>query len=73
MLLVIESGAIYSATLTILIILYKVESWFQYVIVDAVRSTYESFVSLSYISRPTTQVSPIVVSTSSALNDYRCV
>jgi len=36
MLLVIESGAIYSATLTILIILYKVESWFQYVIVDAV-------------------------------------
>lgn len=37
MLLVIESGAIYSATLTTLLILYKEQSWFQYVILDAVR------------------------------------
>jgi len=36
MLLVIESGAIYSATLTTLLILYKVKSWFQYVLLDAV-------------------------------------
>jgi len=36
MLLVIESGAIYSATLTLLLILYKVQSWFQYVILDAI-------------------------------------
>ncbi|RDB26826.1 hypothetical protein Hypma_005347 [Hypsizygus marmoreus] len=36
MLLVIESGAIYSATLTALLILYKTESWFQYVLLDAV-------------------------------------
>jgi len=36
MLLVIESGAIYSATLTALLILYKTESWFQYVLLDAI-------------------------------------
>ncbi|KAF9458795.1 hypothetical protein BDZ94DRAFT_1325225 [Collybia nuda] len=36
MLLVIESGAIYSATLLVLLILYEVESWFQYVLLDAV-------------------------------------
>ncbi|KAF8974273.1 hypothetical protein BDZ97DRAFT_1911473 [Flammula alnicola] len=36
MLLVIESGAIYSATLTALLILYKTQSWFQYVILDAI-------------------------------------
>ncbi|KAG7097508.1 hypothetical protein E1B28_004850 [Marasmius oreades] len=35
-LLVIESGAIYSATLIALLILYKVESWFQYVLLDAI-------------------------------------
>ncbi|KAJ3896862.1 hypothetical protein GG344DRAFT_84992 [Lentinula edodes] len=35
MLLVIESGAIYSATLLSLLILYKAESWFQYVLLDA--------------------------------------
>lgn len=36
MLLVIESGAIYSVTLTTLLILYKAKSWFQYVLLDAV-------------------------------------
>ncbi|KAF8962182.1 hypothetical protein BDZ97DRAFT_1702662 [Flammula alnicola] len=36
MLLVIESGAIYSATLTTLLILYKTQSWFQYVLLDAI-------------------------------------
>ncbi|KAJ3934723.1 MAG: hypothetical protein NXY57DRAFT_1106944 [Lentinula lateritia] len=36
MLLVIESGAIYSATLLSLLILYKTESWFQYVLLDAI-------------------------------------
>ncbi|PFH47759.1 hypothetical protein AMATHDRAFT_125871, partial [Amanita thiersii Skay4041] len=36
MLLVIESGAVYSATLLVLLILYKVKSWFQYVLLDAV-------------------------------------
>ncbi|KAF8234517.1 hypothetical protein L208DRAFT_1393909 [Tricholoma matsutake] len=36
MLLVIESGAIYSATLTTLLILYKQQSWFQYVLLDAI-------------------------------------
>jgi len=35
-LLVIESGAIYSATLMTLLILYKTESWFQYVLLDAI-------------------------------------
>ncbi|KAJ7598601.1 hypothetical protein C8J56DRAFT_169818 [Mycena floridula] len=35
-LLVVESGAIYSATLLTLLILYKCESWFQYVLLDAV-------------------------------------
>ncbi|KAF9067591.1 hypothetical protein BDP27DRAFT_1534933 [Rhodocollybia butyracea] len=34
--LVIESGAIYSATLLSLLILYKIESWFQYVLLDAI-------------------------------------
>lgn len=36
MLLVIESGAIYSATLLTLLILYEADSWFQYVLIDAV-------------------------------------
>ncbi|KAF9266138.1 hypothetical protein L218DRAFT_996909 [Marasmius fiardii PR-910] len=34
--LVIESGAIYSVTLIALLILYRVESWFQYVLLDAI-------------------------------------
>lgn len=36
LLLVIESGMVYSATLMTLLILYKVGSWFQYVLLDAV-------------------------------------
>ncbi|KAF7317773.1 hypothetical protein MKEN_00865100 [Mycena kentingensis (nom. inval.)] len=35
-LLVIESGMVYSATLMTLLILYQTESWFQYVLLDAV-------------------------------------
>lgn len=35
-LLVVESGAVYSVTLLALLILYKTESWFQYVLLDAV-------------------------------------
>lgn len=35
--LVLESGAVYSLTLTTLLILYKTGSWFQYVLLDAVR------------------------------------
>lgn len=38
MFLVLESGAVYSVTLTALLILYKADSWFQYVLLDAVRS-----------------------------------
>ncbi|KAI0352623.1 hypothetical protein OH77DRAFT_1408706, partial [Trametes cingulata] len=34
--LVLESGAVYSATLTALLILYKSSSWFQYVLLDAI-------------------------------------
>lgn len=34
--LVVESGAVYSITLLALLILYKVKSWFQYVLLDAV-------------------------------------
>ncbi|KAF8735513.1 hypothetical protein AX14_001946 [Amanita brunnescens Koide BX004] len=34
--LVIESGAVYSLTLLVLLILYKAQSWFQYVLLDAV-------------------------------------
>lgn len=36
-LLIIESGAVYSFTLMTLLILYKQHSWFQYVLLDAVR------------------------------------
>ncbi|EKM77656.1 hypothetical protein AGABI1DRAFT_115203 [Agaricus bisporus var. burnettii JB137-S8] len=36
---VVESGAIYSSMLIILLILYGQKSWFQYVIVDALSST----------------------------------
>lgn len=39
MLLVVESGAFYSATLLALLILYNVDSWFQYVVLDAVSPT----------------------------------
>ncbi len=38
LLLVVESGAVYSATLLTLLVLYKTESWFQYVLLDVVRS-----------------------------------
>ncbi len=37
--LVLESGAVYSATLATLLILYKAGSWFQYVLLDAVSIT----------------------------------
>ncbi len=40
--LVLESGAVYSATLTALLILYKTGSWFQYVLLDAVRNLFLS-------------------------------
>ncbi|KAI0761630.1 hypothetical protein BD413DRAFT_485645 [Trametes elegans] len=36
MVLILESGAIYSATLLALLILYNTDSWFQYVVLDAV-------------------------------------
>ncbi|KAI0632005.1 hypothetical protein C8Q77DRAFT_1158687 [Trametes polyzona] len=36
MVLIVESGAVYSATLLALLILYNVGSWFQYVVLDAV-------------------------------------
>ncbi|KLO11938.1 hypothetical protein SCHPADRAFT_447293 [Schizopora paradoxa] len=36
--LVLESGAVYSATLTALLVLYKTSSWFQYVLLDAISS-----------------------------------
>ena len=36
MLLIVESGAFYSATLLALLILYNADSWFQYVVLDAV-------------------------------------
>ncbi|KAM5538492.1 hypothetical protein V8D89_007825 [Ganoderma adspersum] len=39
MLLIVESGAVYSATLLALLILYNVDSWFQYVVLDAVSPT----------------------------------
>ncbi|KAF8325935.1 hypothetical protein F5887DRAFT_1199493 [Amanita rubescens] len=38
LLLIVESGAIYSAALLVLLILYKSDSWFQYVILDAISS-----------------------------------
>ncbi|KAH9923659.1 uncharacterized protein B0H18DRAFT_1120304 [Fomitopsis serialis] len=38
MILIVESGALYSATLLALLILYNVDSWFQYVVLDAVSS-----------------------------------
>ncbi|KAI0652663.1 hypothetical protein C8Q79DRAFT_1005830 [Trametes meyenii] len=36
MILIVESGALYSATLLALLVLYNADSWFQYVILDAV-------------------------------------
>lgn len=36
LLVIVESGAVYSVTLMVLLILYNVDSWFQYVILDAV-------------------------------------
>lgn len=36
LLIIVESGAFYSATLLALLILYNVDSWFQYVVLDAV-------------------------------------
>lgn len=36
--LIVESGALYSATLLALLVLYNADSWFQYVVLDAVSS-----------------------------------
>ncbi|KAI0336217.1 hypothetical protein GY45DRAFT_1316329 [Cubamyces sp. BRFM 1775] len=36
MVLIVESGAFYSATLLALLVLYNADSWFQYVVLDAV-------------------------------------
>ncbi len=38
--LVLESGAVYSVTLSALLVLYKTSSWFQYVLLDAVCLSY---------------------------------
>ena len=51
--LVLESGMVYSATLLTLLILYKTGSWFQYVLLDAVRTPHsgrESFVVIIKVS-----------------------
>ena len=47
MLIMVESGAAYSVALLVLLILYKTDSWFQYVILDAV-STALLFFSLKF-------------------------
>ncbi|KIJ34296.1 hypothetical protein M422DRAFT_70236 [Sphaerobolus stellatus SS14] len=39
MVLIVESGSIYSAALLALLILYEADSWFQYVILDAITPT----------------------------------
>ena len=67
MILVIESGAVYSATLLALLILYKAQSWFQYVLLDAVSSfprvCFFGFQISAHIGRASSaQISPIVVS-----------
>lgn len=38
LILIVESGALYSATLLALLVLYNTVSWFQYVVLDAVSS-----------------------------------
>ncbi|PFH47786.1 hypothetical protein AMATHDRAFT_122242, partial [Amanita thiersii Skay4041] len=48
MLLIIESGAVYSTTLLALLILYNVGSWFEYVLLDAVRSKFLSSTGLVF-------------------------
>lgn len=50
LLLIVESGAIYSAALLVLLILYKSDSWFQYVILDAVSTTPLFFFSFYFNS-----------------------
>lgn len=49
--LVIESGAVYSVTLLVLLVLYKSQSWFQYVVLDAVRPIRLSSANHSLINR----------------------
>ena len=49
LLITVESGAVYSAALLVLLILYKTDSWFQYVILDAV-SNPPSFFSLKFVT-----------------------
>jgi len=39
MVLIVESGAVYSAALMALLILYEADSWFQYVVLDAITPT----------------------------------
>ncbi|KAJ3012593.1 hypothetical protein NUW54_g1661 [Trametes sanguinea] len=61
--LVLESGAVYSFTLTALLILYKTGSWFQYVLLDSVSNLHAA--PLTQNLTPDTlyygiQISPIV-------------
>jgi len=59
-LVIIESGAIYSATLTALLALYLSQSWVQYVLLDAVREVVS--ITVNSKSDPySTQISSIVV------------
>lgn len=53
---VVESGAIYSSMLIILLILYGQKSWFQYVIVDAV-----SLASLFFVQSMLKIDSPVII------------
>ena len=48
MVLIVESGAFYSATLLALLILYNVDSWFQYVVLDAVSPIVVSVIHVQF-------------------------
>ena len=58
--LVLESGAVYSATLLALLILYKTGSWFQYVLLDAVRRIAQCSSGDNLHDTSIVQISPIV-------------
>lgn len=51
--IILESGAIYSGTLILLLVLFEIKSWLQYVVVDAVSTTLTNisqFISIQLFS-----------------------
>ncbi|PFH47758.1 hypothetical protein AMATHDRAFT_50049 [Amanita thiersii Skay4041] len=85
MILIIESGAVYSAAMLALLILYMADSWFQYVVLDAISPIVGLVFSLimfrilsgitsvsgeTHLLRTSTTTAPTTLTTIATVNDH---